>query len=306
MHLLRRSMLSVAERPSVERLVRNERVANRVVWRFVAGEDLETAIAAVRDLALKGITSTLDELGENVSSHQQAQSAADSCSVSLRRLADANLEPNISVKLTMLGLDLGDDVARENMVRILDVAREAKGFVRIDMEGSAYAERTMTIFEELHDRFPNEVGIVIQSYLRRARTDTERMIARKARVRLVKGAYAEPEAVAFQKKHEIDLNYILLMELLLDQGIYPALATHDPDLIEAAKEFTAGHGISSHRYEFQMLYGVRRDEQQALVDQGYRVRVYVPYGSAWYPYFSRRIAERPANAFFALRQIAFG
>jgi proline dehydrogenase len=306
MHLLRRSMLSVAERPSVERLIRSERVAGRVVWRFVAGEDLESAIAAVHDLAAKGITATLDELGENVSSHEEAQSAAADCVNSLQRLAEAKVEPNISVKLTMLGLDLGDDVANENMVQILDTARAVKGFVRIDMEGSEYVERTMAIFEELHNCFPDEVGIVIQSYLRRTREDAERMIARKARVRLVKGAYAEPEAVAFQQKDQIDLNYIWLMEMLLERGTYPALATHDPELIAAAKRYTAEHGIGSDRYEFQMLYGVRRDEQQALVDEGYRMRVYVPYGTAWYAYFSRRIAERPANAFFALRQIAFG
>jgi proline dehydrogenase len=306
MHLLRRSMLSVAERPSVEKLIRNERIAGRVVWRFVAGEDLDSAIAAVRELALLGITATLDELGENVATREEAQAAAEDCITSLRRLADVKLEPNISVKLTMLGLDLGDDVARENMIKILNAARAAKGFVRIDMEGSAYVERTMAIFEELHDRYPDEVGIVIQSYMRRARADVERMIERKARVRLVKGAYAEPEEVAFQQKSQIDLNYIWLMERLLEAGNYPALATHDPELITAAKSFTAEHDIPHDRFEFQMLYGVRRDEQQALVDQGYRMRVYVPYGTAWYPYFSRRIAERPANAFFALRQIAFG
>jgi proline dehydrogenase len=174
------------------------------------------------------------------------------------------------------------------------------------MEGSVYVERTMAIFEELHDRFTEEVGIVIQSYLRRARADVERMIERKARVRLVKGAYAEPEEVAFQQKSQIDLNYIWLMERLLEAGSYPAIATHDPELITTAKLFTDEQAIGQDRFEFQILYGVRRDEQQALVDQGYRMRVYVPYGTAWYPYFSRRIAERPANAFFALRQIAFG
>jgi proline dehydrogenase len=306
MHVLRRSMLTIADRPSVERLIRSERVANRIVWRFIAGEDLEAAIKAVSDLAAKGITSTLDELGENVSTKTEAQAATDSAVQSLNRLAGAKLEPNISVKLTMLGLDLGDDVATDHMVQILDAAQAVDGFVRIDMEGSAYAARTMQIFEVLHDRYPDEVGIVIQSYLLRARADTERMIERKARVRLVKGAYAEPESVAFKQKSQIDLNYQWLMELLLDKGNYPAIATHDPELIEAAKRFATQHGIGSERYEFQMLYGVRRDEQQALVDQGYRMRVYVPFGTAWYPYFSRRIAERPANAIFVLRQIAFG
>jgi proline dehydrogenase len=296
----------VAERPTVERLIRSDRIADRVVWRFVAGEDLEAAIAAVRELALLGITATLDELGENVATQEEAEAAAADCMKSLRRLAEAKLEPNISVKLTMLGLDLGDDIACQNMVKILDAARDIKGFVRIDMEGSAYVERTMAIFEDLHDRYPEQVGLVIQSYLRRARADVERMIERNARVRLVKGAYAEPEEVAFQQKSQIDLNYVWLMERLLEAGNYPALATHDPELIAAAKQFVAEHAIPHDRFEFQMLFGVRRDEQKALVDQGYRVRVYVPYGTAWYPYFSRRIAERPANAFFALRQIAFG
>jgi proline dehydrogenase len=299
-------MLTIADQPSVERLIRSERVANRIVWRFIAGEDLESAIKAVTDLAAKGITSTLDELGENVSTKAEAQAAVDSAVTALNRLATAKLEPNISVKLTMLGLDLGDDVARDHMVQILDAARAVKGFVRIDMEGYAYAERTMQIFEALHDRYPDQVGIVIQSYLHRARADTERMIERRARVRLVKGAYAEPESVAFLQKSQIDLNYQWLTELLLEKGNYPAIATHDPELIEAAKRFALQRNISGDRYEFQMLYGVRRDEQQALVDQGYRMRVYVPYGTAWYPYFSRRIAERPANAIFVLRQIAFG
>jgi proline dehydrogenase len=306
MHLLRRSMLSIADRPTVECMIRSERVANRIVWRFVAGEDLESAIKAVCDLAAKGIPSTLDELGENVTTREEAQAAANDGITALNCLAEAKLEPNISVKLTMLGLDLGDDVALKHMVQILDAARAVKGFVRIDMEGSAYTERTMQIFEELHDRYPDEVGIVIQSYLHRARADTERMIERRARVRLVKGAYAEPESVAFQQKSQIDLNYQWLMEMLLERGNYPALATHDPELVESAKRYTTEHGIGSDRYEFQMLYGVRRDEQDALVDQGYRMRVYVPYGTAWYPYFSRRIAERPANAIFVLRQIAFG
>jgi len=299
-------MLSIADRPSVERLIRSDRVANRIVWRFIAGEDLESAIKAVSELAALGIPSTLDELGENVTTEEEVQVAVDSAVTALNRLATANLEPNISVKLTMLGLDLGDDVAKEHMVQILEAARAVKGFVRIDMESSAYVERTMRIFEALHDRYPDEVGIVIQSYLLRARADTERMIDRRARVRLVKGAYAEPESVAYQQKSQIDLNYQWLMELLLERGNYPALATHDPKLIEAAKRFTAQCEIGSDRYEFQMLYGVRRDEQQALVNQGYRMRVYVPYGTAWYPYFSRRIAERPANAIFVLRQIVFG
>jgi proline dehydrogenase len=218
----------------------------------------------------------------------------------------ANLEPNISVKLTMLGLDLGDDLALANMVPILEAARDARGFVRVDMEGSAYTERTLTICEALHDRFPDEVGTVIQSYLYRSAADVERLIARKMRVRLVKGAYAEPKTVAYRSRADVDASYVRLMERLLDHGRYPAIATHDPALIRSAQGYALRMNIHPSRYEFQLLYGVRRDAQTALVADGYRVRVYVPYGTQWYPYFMRRIAERPANALFVLRQLAGG
>jgi proline dehydrogenase len=206
----------------------------------------------------------------------------------------------------MLGLSLGDELARENVRPILSAAREVGGFVRIDMEGSTYADRTMALFTEFHDQFPEHVGIVIQSYLHRARADVEEMIARRARVRLVKGAYAEPERVAFQRTAEIDLNYRWLMELLLERGNYPAIATHDPALIQATKETAQRIGLAQDQFEFQMLYGVRRDEQTALTREGYGMRIYVPFGSQWYPYFTRRIAERPANAFFVLRQLVSG
>jgi proline dehydrogenase len=189
---------------------------------------------------------------------------------------------------------------------VLTTARQVGGFVRIDMEGSAYADRTMRIFERIHDDFPGEVGIVMQTYLHRARADVERMIERRARVRLVKGAYAEPATVAFQSRAEIDDNFRRLMELLLAEGNYPAIATHDPALIEATRSFASANAIAPDHYEFQMLYGVRRDEQTALVADGYRMRVYVPFGTHWYPYFSRRIAERPANAIFVLRQLVSG
>ncbi len=221
----------------------------------------------------------------------------------LRSMRDAGLEPNISVKLTMLGLDFGDDVARDNVARILDAAREVDGFVRIDMEGSAYTEATMRIFEELHASYPGVVGIVIQSYLRRAEADLRRAIGIGARVRLVKGAYAEPPEVAFTTRLDIDEQFARLARVLLSEGNYPAIATHDLDLVRATIEHAQRHRIASERYEFQMLYGVRRDQQVKLVADGYRMRVYVPYGSEWYPYFTRRIAERPANALFVLRQL---
>ena len=202
----------------------------------------------------------------------------------------------------MLGLDLGEDLTRANVEPILETAKSVGGFVRIDMEGSAYTAQTMEIFGEFHDRYPEQVGIVLQTCMRRTEADVEAMIERKARVRLVKGAYAEPAEVAYQEKASVDVQYVKLMKRLLKDGTYPAIATHDPSLIAQARAFTEKNDIANDSWEFQMLYGVRREEQLALREAGYGMRVYVPYGPSWYPYFSRRIAERPANAFFVLRQ----
>jgi proline dehydrogenase len=305
MVLLRRPMLALADNEHVERLIRRNGLSQGLVRRFVAGEDLAAALTAARNIAGQGMTTTLDQLGENVETPRAVRVAVGTYTTILTEMAAAGLEPNISVKLTMLGLglDLNDGLARESMISILDAARAVGGFVRIDMEGSVYTARTMRLFEALHDQYPEHVGIVIQSYLRRAQADVERMIARGARVRLVKGAYAEPAAVAFQAKQEVDANFVRLMERLLDHGRYPAIATHDPALIRSTRGYALRMGIPRDRFEFQMLYGVRRDEQTALTADGYRMRVYVPFGTQWYPYFTRRIAERPANALFVLRQI---
>jgi proline dehydrogenase len=300
--MFRRPVLAIAERPEVKRIVCESALTRSLVDRFVAGEDLETAIEKVQRLARLGMTVTLDQLGENVASPEDAAEAARCSVLALRRMAEAGLEPNISVKLTKLGLDLGEEVACDHLRPILEAAREVRGFVRIDMEGSAYLERTFRIFETFHDRFPDEVGTVIQSYLYRSRADVERMLDRGARVRLVKGAYAEPASIAYQDSADVDDAFERLMKLLMEHGRYPAIATHDPRLIASARSFAAERGIAKERFEFQLLYGVRRDEQVALVGDGYRVRIYVPFGTEWYPYFSRRIAERPANALFVLRQ----
>ena len=283
MNPMRRAVLAVSDNPAVANFFRSSRLAKGLVSRFVAGETVETALAAARELASKGITVTLDQLGENVTSEEEAERAVESYGAILRRLHDAGLEPNISVKLTMVGLDLGRDVARRNMASILGVAREVSGFVRIDMESSRYTEETMTITEELHETFPREVGTVIQSYLRRAEDDVRRLNARGIRARLVKGAYAEPEEVAFQKRVEVDENYAYLTRMLLSDGVYPAIATHDVALIRSAIEHAQRHRIAAERYEFQMLYGVRRDQQNRLVDDGLGMRVYVPFGTEWYP-----------------------
>jgi proline dehydrogenase len=303
MNLMRRVVLGVADIPAIHRTFERNRYARKLVDRFVAGDNLESALAVARDLATQGITVTLDQLGENVATIAEATAAVSSYVDTLHQMKANGLEPNISVKLTMLGLDFGDGVARDNMIPLLEAAREVGGFVRIDMEGSDYTARTMAIFDELHSRFPTEVGIVIQSYLHRAAADVVAVINHGARVRLVKGAYSEPESVAIQSPKENSENFERLMKHLLDKGTYPAIATHDPDLIEATIAYAKAQGITPDRFEFQMLYGVRRSEQIRLKQAGYNMRVYVPYGTEWYPYFTRRIAERPSNALFVLRQM---
>jgi len=300
---MRQAVIGIADRPLVSRFFHTSPLVRGLVERFVAGETLDEALVACHELATSGMALTLDQLGENVSTQAEVVAATDTYVNVLRRLHQEQLEPNISVKLTMLGLDLGDDVARDAMRAILGAAREVGGFVRIDMEGSAYTERTMRLFYELHDAYPDEVGIVVQTYLHRAEADVRACIERRARVRLVKGAYAEPASVAFQRQEEIDRNYVRLMKLLMDEGRFPALATHDPALISAAQDHARRRHIPLDSFEFQMLYGVRQDEQKRLATEGYGMRVYVPFGTEWYAYFSRRIAERPANALFVLRQL---
>lgn len=303
---LRRPVLAIADSPAIERLIRGNGVSRGLVRRFIAGETLDEALQVARDIGAQGMTTTLDQLGEHVDTIAEADAAVGSYVETLRQMAANGLEPNISVKLTMLGLDHGEQIALDHMITVLETARTVGGFVRIDMEGSAYTERTLAIGERLHDRFPHEVGAVIQSYLRRSDQDIERLIQRRMRVRLVKGAYAEPASIAYQDRDEIDSAYVRQMERLLDDGTFPAIATHDPALIRSTQGYALRFNIPLDRFEFQMLYGVRRDAQAILTTQGCRVRVYVPFGTQWYPYFARRIAERPANAMFVLRQLISG
>jgi proline dehydrogenase len=302
-HLFRNGIQAVADREEMERLVRHSPLSRPVVRRFVAGDTLADAIAAATTLSGKGLTTTLDQLGENVLTREEASEALASYTTTLDEMAARGLDANISVKLSMLGLDINDEVAYDNMQRLLERAAGIGGFVRIDMEGSAYTERTIQITEALHARFPGQVGTVIQAYLLRSDRDVERLIRLGMRVRLVKGAYAEPGSVALQRPREIDAAYARLMERLLEDGNYPAIATHDPALIRATRGFALRMGIAKSRWEFQMLYGVRREAQTTLAADGYGMRIYVPFGTDWYPYFTRRIAERPANALFVLRQL---
>lgn len=301
MSLSRKAILGVADIPRVRKVFETNSRARSLVSRFVAGETAEDAIAVAVRFKEQGITVTLDLLGENVNSEAAAAEAVISYADVLRQARAAEIEPNVSVKLTMLGMDLGDELASTNLRRILDVARDVDGFVRVDMEGSDYTERTLDIFRQVHDEFGDHVGIVLQTMLYRTGQDVVEMIDRNARVRLVKGAYAEPDSVAMGSK-ENDEVFRQLMRMLMQKGNYPAIATHDMVIIDDAIDYARKNTITPDRYEFQMLYGVRSADQERLRSKGYNMRVYTPFGKDWYPYYSRRIAERPANALFVARQ----
>ena len=301
--MLKNTLLYMARNESVRKFVMNNRATRGVSRRFVAGEELDEALMATKVLNQQGLHVTLDYLGENVSDEQEARATAQGYTEILERIHDSSADANISIKLTALGLDIGRELCDENLAQILERAKEFPIFVRIDMEGSAYTERTMDITLRIHERFEH-VGTVIQSCLYRSKKDVEQLILQGVRVRLVKGAYKEPKSVAFQVKSDVDRNYVRLMTLLLQRGNYPALATHDEAIIDAACKYSRNNGISPRSFEFQMLYGIRRDLQEKLVEQGYNVRVYVPYGSQWYPYLMRRMAERPATLIFVASNAA--
>jgi proline dehydrogenase len=271
--------------------------------RFIAGETIDEAVDCVKDLPAKGLNLTLDYLGESVSSAAAASKAANDYLQIIAVIVASGIERNISLKLTQLGLDVDKATAVDNMRRILEPADAHGFFVRIDMENSPYTDATLEILDTLWRQGHTNIGTVIQSYLKRSADDIRKLNVHGVRVRLVKGAYKEPKAVAFQKKSEVDSAFVDLMQTLLDEGTYPAIATHDPVMIEATKAYATSKGYANDRFEFQMLYGIRRDLQTALVKEGYRVRVYVPFGKQWYPYFMRRLGERPANVAFVLRGI---
>lgn len=276
-----------------------------LIWpatRFVAGEEMSKALSAVRDLNTRGIQASLDLLGENVTERAEATAARDQYVALLRGIAEADVGSNISIKLTMLGLDIEPALAEEYLIAILEAARETGNWVRIDMEGSPYTQLTLEAFYRVFETYRN-VGVVIQSMLRRSADDVERLIGMGARVRLVKGAYKEPAPLAYQDKREVNEQYDRLAERLLVAGDYPAIATHDDARIRHAIDLAARRGISADRFEFQMLYGIREGTQMALVERGYRMRVYVPYGDQWFPYFYRRLRERRENVAFVLRNL---
>lgn len=303
--MLRATLLYLSEQKQVNAFVRRNALARRGASRFVAGETLDEAAVAVRALNAKRISASLDLLGESVTNADEARAAASAIVGILDRIAADKLDCNVSVKLTQLGFDLGDDLVRENVRRILDRAKQLGIFLRIDMEGSAHTQRTLDLFErELFPAYGRDlVGIVVQSYLYRTAADVDRLIAAGARVRLCKGAYKEPPSLAYPAKIDVDRSFADLTEKLIGKGPYPGIATHDEALIAHTKRFVQSKGIPLDRFEFQMLNGVRRDLQERLVAEGYRLRVYVPFGTQWYPYFMRRLAERPANIAFIVGNV---
>ena len=297
--MLRSALLYLSNRQSLFNFVKNNFLARRFAQRFVAGETLDTAVAAVKALNAKGISASLDLLGESVTNEAAARQTGREYLRILDRLHADGLDANVSLKLTAMGLDISEDLCVAVTQSVLERAREHGSFVRIDMEGSAYTERTLRIFyDRLYPSYKEHVGIVLQSYLYRTADDVKCATKTRTRVRLCKGAYQEPASVAYPDKKEVDANYVRCMHVLMEEGNYPGLATHDPAIITEAKRFAADRSIGPTRYEFQMLYGIRRDLQEQLVRQGYRMRVYVPFGTQWYPYLMRRLAERPANLAF--------
>lgn len=276
---------------------------NSFAHRFIAGETIEEAIVAARAIQASGLMLTLDQLGESVANMAEADAATRVYLDVIDKIVASGVERNISLKLTQLGLTVDRATCVDNLRRILDAAAPHDFFVRVDMEDSTVTQVTLEVFETMWQQGYRNVGIVLQSYLPRSVADTKRMNELGARVRIVKGAYKEPKGVAYQNKADVDAAYVEITKLLLSEGNYPAIATHDPAMIASARRFASERGISPDKYEFQMLYGIRRDLQSQLRAEGYRVRVYVPFGREWFPYFMRRLGERPANIGFVIKGI---
>ena len=300
--MIRALLLKMSEMPALARWVVNHGSTRRMSRRFVAGEELDDAVAAARECNDTGMAASLDLLGENVAGDADARRARDVCLAMFDRLAREKLNSNVSLKLTQLGLDLNESLCQELLDSVVERAASTQNFARIDMEGSPYTEPTIRIAKQARAK-SSAVGTVIQSYLYRSEQDVRDLIEAGCNIRLVKGAYKEPAAIAFQEKSDVDANFVKLMQILLSSGLYHAIATHDPATIDATIQFASNHGIGKDRFEFQMLYGIRTDLQRKLVHDGYRMRIYIPFGHDWFPYFMRRLAERPANLLFFLRNL---
>jgi proline dehydrogenase len=303
--VLRASFIALSQSRSLRAFAEKSSIGQRLSRRFVAGTAVEDALRAASAMNQMGLSVSVDNLGENVTNAEEARHSAELYHQMLDQIAARRLDANVSLKLTHMGLDVDEAMAFEIASSLVRHAVKIESFVRVDMEGSAYTQKTLDFVTRLHAEpgVAGRVGAVIQSYLRRSEKDIEQLIAGGIRVRLCKGAYKEPPEIAFPDKADVDANYIRLMKMLLKSGIYHGMATHDESMIRATVEFARAENIPASSFEFQMLYGVRRDLQQGLVKEGWRCRVYIPFGTEWYPYLMRRLAERPANAIFILKNL---
>ena len=305
--MLRAFFVHLSENRAMRAIAERSPIGRRLSSRFVAGTRVEDAIAATLAVNRMGMSVSIDNLGENVTNVEEARESAQLYHRMLDEIAARKLNANISLKLTHMGLDVDEALARELVSGLVAKAADftPPNFVRVDMEGSPYTQRTLDFVYELHRRpgHASCVGAVIQSYLYRSEQDVENLLHEGIRIRLCKGAYKEPEELAFQKKSEVDANYVKLMKVLMKSTTYHGLATHDENIIREAVAFARREKIPPDAFEFQMLHGIRRDLQQSLVKDGWRMRVYIPFGTEWYPYFMRRLGERPANALFILKNL---
>ncbi len=301
--MLRHTLLYLSEQSWLRHWMENSSLSRKFTSRFVAGQTLKEGIRVLQALARERILGTLDFLGENVSSLEDAAHSKALYLEAQREIETARLPATVSIKLTQFGLDLSEAACRTNVAALLDRARDMQSRVEIDMESTAYTDRTLQIVADLQDSHPGNIRAVIQAYLLRSEADIGMLSLRKIPVRLCKGAYREPPNLAFARKADVDANYLKLMQLLLMEGTYPAIASHDENIIRRAVQFVKEQKIDRDTFEFQMLYGIRRDLQRELVSQGFTLRLYVPYGDAWYPYFMRRLAERPANLLFLAKNL---
>jgi proline dehydrogenase len=301
--MLRRTLLYLSEQGWLRHWMENSSISRKVTARFIAGRSLPEGIRVLQNLSKERILGTLDFLGENVASLEDAGRSRDSYLAALAEIERAGLAATVSIKLTQFGLDFSEAACRANVMALIERAATMNTRIEIDMESSAYTDRTLQLISAIQELSPGRVRAVIQAYLYRSEADIRMLSERGIPIRLCKGAYREPASVAFPKKSEVDANYIKLMKLLLLEGTCPAIASHDESIVRAAVRHIKEHKVAADRFEFQMLYGIRRDLQRELVSQGFRLRLYVPYGDAWYPYFMRRLAERPANLLFLAKNL---
>ena len=302
--LTRSALIYLSRQEGLKEFAARFSLFKKLTTRFIAGETIDEAIAAIREVNAHGCTASFDHLNEGVTNAKATEAEVTEYLNVLARIDDTGIKSNVSIKLTQFGLEIDPELAYRNARRIVEDAKRRGNFVRVDMEGSNVTQVTLDIFNRLRSEFElNDVGIVVQSYLYRTREDVAALLKIPARIRLCKGAYNEPAEVAYPQKKDNDDNYVRVMQMLLSSGVYHGIATHDPKMIDATIDFTQREGIGKDAFEFQMLYGIRRDLQEQLARDGYGMRIYVPYGKHWYPYFMRRLAERPANIWFVLKNL---